>query len=770
LYVLENETPEKFKSNDFQVDRPVYFILEDNKHRFWFGTDNGVVRWDGKKAARYSLDHGLTGRETNRGAAIQDTQGRIWIGTTGGISIYDEAFDNDERFNPPPQVSLLNLQTGERKIPLNSSTGSIRLSHNNNTLAFHFRTISFLDETAIRVKSKLEGFEKKWSDEHYLTNQMIRYTSLPPGAYRFRLKAGNALGVWSTVVTSPQIIIPKPFQRTWWFYLLISLSAGFILYGIFRFFSEKRHAETLEKEVEKRTQQLHTVEKQYRNLFEESKDVVFMSTPDGALININPAGLELFGFQSKEEALAISSVKDLYYNAAHRHAFKEEIERKGFVKDYEIVYKRKDNEPIIAQVTATLVRDKAGKIAAYRGIVRDITDKKRLEQQLAQAQKMEAIGTLAGGIAHDFNNILGIILGYSELMLDEIPEENQLHLQALQIRTASERAAALVKQILAFSRQSKQERNPLKISLILKEALKLLRSTLPSLIEIRQDIRADSDIVLSDVTQVHQIIMNLGANAAHAMREKGGILQVTLDNVMIESAGASNPDEKTSNLYKNLKPGPYLRLIVSDTGHGIPPDVAKRIFDPFFTTKDPGEGTGMGLAVVHGIVKSHGGDISVYSEQEKGTSFHVYLPQMQGKAGTETKPKRGKKMPGGSERILLVDDEAALTQMGKQMLENLGYNVVTEASGVEALEHFRSRPDGFHLVISDVTMPRMSGIQLAKEIKHINPDIPIILCSGYSSAITIEQIKAFGISDFIMKPIVKSELARKVRYVLDKKK
>ncbi|NIM17090.1 MAG: response regulator [Candidatus Aminicenantes bacterium] len=399
---------------------------------------------------------------------------------------------------------------------------------------------------------------------------------------------------------------------------------------------------------------------------------------------------------------------------------------------------------------------------AYRGIIRDITDRKTLEQRLFQAQKMEAIGTLAGGIAHDFNNILGVILGYTELLMDDLPEGSQEHLNTRQILTAAERAKELVKQILAFSRQSKGERKPVKLSTVINEALRLLRSTLPSTIEIRQDIRVDpgADVVLADVTRLHQVMMNLGANAAHAMQKNGGIMDVILDEVYLDAGDVVD--------HKEIKPGPYLRLTVSDTGHGISPEVMERIFDPFFTTKTPGEGTGMGLAVIHGIVKDHDGDITAYSRPGKGSSFHVYLPRLEEEA--ELKTTLTEEIPGGSERILLVDDESALTQVGKQILERLGYEVEGKSNSLEALEVFRNEPDRFHLIISDVTMPQMTGIQLAIEAKRIRPRVPFILCSGFSTAITKEEIKSIGVNDFVMKPIIKGELARVVRRVLDENK
>jgi PAS domain S-box-containing protein len=756
LYIMENETLKKFTVNGFQVDRPVYFILEDPKNRLWFGTDSGVIRWDGKKQRKYTVAQGLIGNETNRAAGIIDNSGKIWIGTNRSVSIYDEQFDNSEAYNPPPKIRLLFIESSDQQIPLMANE-PVRLGYRQNTVTFHFQGVSFLDERFLCFKHKLEGFQKEWSKETYLYNQVLQYTNLAPGTYRFHLKAGNVLGKWSDEVVSPEIIILNPFYKSWWFLLLMVLAAGSLFYGVSRYFSKKRYAALLEKQVEERTHQLQTVEKRYQDLFQESKDVVFITNTRGKLLDINPAGVELLGFSSKQEILNTTSIRAFYNNLRDLAALRHTIERQGYVKDYELTLTRKDGEPIPTLMTATLTKNPEGKIVGYRGILRDITQQKKLEQQLIQAHKMEAIGTLAGGIAHDFNNILGAILGYTELVLDDAPEGTLMQKNTQHILNATQRAAGLVKQILAFSRQSKQEQKPLILADIVNEALKLFRSSLPATIEIRQKIKAVSGMIIGDPTQIHQVMMNLCANAAHAMKDTGGLLEVDLDEVIL--------DEDSLSGKKNLKPGTYLRLMVSDTGHGIPRAVMKRIFEPYFTTKETGEGTGMGLAVIHGIVKNHNGDISVYSEPGKGTSFHLFFPKIQGKA--EPDNKQTEKVPGGKERILLVDDEKALAEMGTQMLERLGYEVKGISNPLSALETFRLEPNRFQLVISDLTMPHMTLLQLAEEIKKIKPDIPVIICSGYSATLTEEQIKALGISDFIMKPVIKSELAQVVRRVLD---
>lgn len=410
----------------------------------------------------------------------------------------------------------------------------------------------------------------------------------------------------------------------------------------------------------------------------------------------------------------------------------------------------------LADTFSAYVSSALENVRLFKETARAYEELRITQGQLVQAQKMEAIGTLAGGIAHDFNNILTAIIGYTELAREEVPEGSRVQANLQEVLKAGMRAKDLVQQILMFSRQSTQEQKPLQMDSIVEEGLKLLRASIPTTIEIRPNIQRECGTVLGDPTQIYQVLMNLCANAAHAMREKGGVLEVSLMNVDIDAALAQHPD---------LKSGPYVRLTVSDTGHGMDRAVMERIFDPYFTTKEPGEGTGMGLAVVHGAVKSHGGAIAVDSEPGKGTTFHVYFPRME--RGGAPEAEAAASIPTGSERILFVDDEKALVDMIKQMIESLGYKVAGRTSSIEALEAFRAQPDKFDLVITDQTMPNMTGEMLARKLLRIRPDIPIILCTGYSESITKEKVKAMGIRELIMKPVVRSELARIIRDVLD---
>ncbi len=384
-------------------------------------------------------------------------------------------------------------------------------------------------------------------------------------------------------------------------------------------------------------------------------------------------------------------------------------------------------------------------------------NKEKLQSQLRQAQKLESIGVLAGGIAHDFNNILFPMIGFLEMMLDDIPGDSPLYDRLNKVLAGAKRASDLVRQILTFSRESANDPRPLKIQSIIKEVSNLIQSTLPATIEIRQYADSNCAPVMADPTHIHQVIMNLVTNAYHAMQEKGGMLEISLKETDLEFDDLKD---------LGMKPGPYVCLSVSDTGMGMDRAVSEKIFDPYFTTKEKGKGTGLGLAVVHGIVRTCGGDIRVYSEPGKGSVFHVYLPSI--KTGTGwLAPETTAPISTGDEHILLVDNENEIVEMGQQLLERLGYQVTSRTSSIEAMEAFRANPDRFDLVITDLTMPNMTGFQLSQKLLEIRPGIPIVLCTGFSEQITEETAKAMGIREYVMKPLVKSELAKIIRKVLD---
>jgi len=434
----------------------------------------------------------------------------------------------------------------------------------------------------------------------------------------------------------------------------------------------------------------------------------------------------------------------------------------GYEKPYETIGLRKNGEEYPIRLEARNIPYKGKQVRTVE--FRDITKRKqaeeereKLQNQLTQTQKMEAIGTLAGGIAHDFNNILSAIIGYTDLLQMKLFERSTEFNYAQQILNAGNRAKDLVKQILTFSRQSEHELIPVDVNTIIKETIKLLKSSLPTTIEIKQNIQSNC-LVMGDPTQIHQILMNLCTNAGHTMREKGGLLAIDLEITELK--------EKLISDQIKLAAGVYVQLSVSDTGQGIPAEILDRIFDPFFTTKELGEGTGMGLSVVHGIVKSYNGAIYVYSEGGTGTTFKIFLPAIERRA--EPKKRKAEDIPKGTEHILFIDDETILVEMGTSQLEALGYTVSSRTNSLEALELFKQKPDNFDLIITDMTMPKMTGDELAKEIKRVRPDIPIILCTGFSSKITSDSVKKLDIDALLMKPIIIRKMANSVRNVLDK--
>ena len=503
-------------------------------------------------------------------------------------------------------------------------------------------------------------------------------------------------------------------------------------------------------------------EKELRRLaavVEQAYENVMIADKNGIVEYVNPRFEEHTGYEGSDiVGKKLSSFRGGTYSDGHYRSLWRTV-ADGKTWTGRAVRKKKDGTAYEADTVVSPVRDSQGRIISTVVIERDVTEQVRLERQIRQAQKMEAIGTLAGGIAHDFNNIIAGIIGFTEMALEETQMGTPLNRRLSLVLKGAHRGRDLVKQILAFSRASEQEKKPLKISYVLDEALKFLRASIPATVEIKKNVLTHSDVIFADRTEIHQVLLNLCTNAAQAMREAGGILEVSLSD--------PEPASPEYGLPETENPTSYVKLSVRDTGCGMEPAVLERIFDPFFTTKRPGEGTGLGLSVVHGIVKRHEGLINVESVPGKGSAFHLYFPKLP----MEEMPadlQRGE-LPRGKGHILFVDDEELLVEMNRGRLEGLGYEVTTETDALRALDLFRDDPERYDLVITDYTMPQMTGIELAREMLATAPEIPIILCSGLDELVSREEVGKAGIREFLPKAAGKRELVKMIQALIAKK-
>jgi PAS domain S-box-containing protein len=530
----------------------------------------------------------------------------------------------------------------------------------------------------------------------------------------------------------PQLVEGKAVGRVW----------------SFRDVTTRRQAETA----------LRQSEEKFRTLFEESKDTIYMSTVDGRFLDINPAGVELFGYASKEELMAVDIARDLYAHPSDRYRFHRLIEQNGFVRDYELTLRTKSGEYRTVLETSTAVRNRQGEIIAYRGIIRDITERKQLEEQLRQAHKLQSIGTLAGGIAHDFNNILGIILGYAARLSRDASNPDRLNLSIDAITKAGERGAALVRQLLTFARQTDVQLESVHLNAIVEEVARIIRETFPKSISLSLELAHNLPSIIADSNQLHQVLLNLALNAKDAIPHTG---QITLATEVVDGAKLRRQISKAVD-------ESYVCLRISDTGTGMDAATLNRIFEPFFTTKRRGAGTGLGLAVVYGIVESHRGFIDVSSELGRGTTFRLYFPNPQVNIQKIQQASRTyQEIPGGSETVLVIEDEEMLIELLKSTLEAKGYHVLLARDGVEAVDLYRQYHHEIAVVLSDVGLPRLSGIELCRELKKINPAVKVALASGYLDQTMKQELATVDAKVFIQKPYNPDAVLRQVRAMID---
>lgn len=520
--------------------------------------------------------------------------------------------------------------------------------------------------------------------------------------------------------------------------------------GIIRDITDRKRADAALRESEEK----------FRALFEESKDMVYFSTVEGRFLEINPAGIELLGYSSKDEILQIDLKHEGYADSEDKMRFDQQMENQGFVKDWEVVLRRQDGRKLTVLETATAVRDENGRTVQYRGFMRDVTKQRLLERQFLQAQKMESIGTLAGGIAHDFNNILGIVLGHLALLERTRENEVQFEESIFSINQAVERGASLVRQILTFARKSETELEPVNINAAITELGKMLEETLPKTIEVALQLDKTIPVVSMDPTQLHQTMLNLCVNARDAMNGRGCL---TISTRLV-------PKHDVLARFPKASANHYAQVSVADKGTGMDEETKQKIFEPFFTTKEKGKGTGLGLAVVYGVLQAHSGFVDVETAMNVGTTFHLFFPIPEGILSiSEKEPGRQEDLSRGTETILLVEDEDVLRDLLTKLLEMQGYTVIPACDGDEAVKHFGEHADEIELVLSDIGLPKRSGWDAFKEMQKLDPNVCALLASGYLEPGQKSEILKSGVMRFIHKPYRMDEVLKAVREALDEK-
>ncbi|MEM1263333.1 MAG: two-component regulator propeller domain-containing protein [Pseudomonadota bacterium] len=764
---------EQFTERSGLPSATIYSGVADRNGNFWLGTGNGLTRFDPKAMTfeNYDTSHGLLSNEFTFGAAFRSREGKLYFGGNAGFNTF---FPEQIRGNAhPPKLAITAIRKQNQPLPLApllAATEPLLLTHRDYLLEFEVAGLDFAAPERNRYRFRLDGLDDDWIDVG--DKRSITYTNLEPGPYTFRAQAANNYGVWSRVeATLPFVVQPAPWA-TWWAYCIYAMAILGIASIVYRAQSAKlreqaaaRHAadlagmnRELTHEVGVRRQKERALEQEKRRAetyFNVAEVVLLTLDTSLQIVRVNDKGREILGVP--EDQLAGRYWLD-FVPAERREAVSETLRARLLqssaapLSDVELPMVGEDGQERLF-VWNTAVLNFQGEQPALFLSGMDVTRMRALEKQVRLREKMNAIGTLAGGIAHDFNNILQAIYGFTTLALDNLPEDDQKATYLKQVVKGADRARNLVKRILTFSNQKEYDLQAVDIGPVVKEACALLRGSLPATVEIDVNVDDSSQAVRADPTRIHQIVMNLGTNGAQAMGEQGGRLAVSMTDELVT-------DTRERGLAK-LRPGEYVVIRVRDTGVGMTPRTLEHIFDPFFTTKDTTESTGLGLTVVHGIVQSHGGEVFVQSEPGGGTEFSVYLPGT--RLGTVDTRVADMALWRGTESIALVDDEVWVLTVTRKILEAQGYRVVSFSSGADALVHIEKHAARFDILITDETMPKMTGSQLIKHVHETRQDLPAIIISGKLAPAAVNDPNTW----FLQKPFTAPEINEKVRFVLD---
>jgi PAS domain S-box-containing protein len=750
-------------------ENAVYAIVEDGLGGLWLTGPKGIVRlakheveramergpWVGRlHVRRLGVDDGMRTREANGGvfpSAWRARDGRIWVPTLRGVVVLDPA--RLAARAPAPPVRIESVVAREQ---LFAAGEAVHISAGARTIGFNFTALTFDSPREVRFRYRLEGFDTTWVEGG--TARVARYTNIPPGSYVFRVSAAHGDGPWSDQGAAIPLELEAHFYETASFRALVALLATALAIGIAAALHRRRvrQLQARERELVALVTDRTRAEERYRELFENATDAVFTTDLQGRLTSVNRRFVELTGYE-RDDLLGRGIGTLLYEEGGEPGELPAAWRTPTVATEMEIV--RRDGVHISHEISTRHVTT-GDRPTGMQAIARDVTERRRLEQRLLQAQRMEALGQLAGGVAHDFNNILVAIMGYSELLLEELMPENPHHADVTEIGNAARRAATLTRQLLAFSRQQVLQPRVLSLNEVVMELQSMLRRLLREDVDMRIMLAPSVGLVAADPGQLEQVLLNLVVNARDAMPSGGTITIETSATVLHQG---TTPDVGGVA----LAPGRYTVLEVRDNGTGMTPEVRARIFEPFYTTKAQGKGTGLGLATVHGIVEQSGGYVTCESQPGRGTTFRIFLPEIEGAAYRAAGPAVA--LPArGSETVLVVEDDAVVRGATRRILETRGYEVLEARNGVEALMQCADN-DAIDLVVTDMIMPEMNGYELTLLLRARRPGLPVVLMSGYAGDTVTGDEMLHAAAAFVEKPFTPESLAAKVRDVLDLK-
>ena len=788
------------------VEEPVFFLLDEpTQNAVWLGTGNGVLRLrqsgdDGRRLLRFSVEDGLAGRETNRAAAFQAADGRLWMGTDGGVSVFDPTFDREAR--QPPFIRLVSVEAGGRAHDPNQP---LRLAADDNDLSFHIRAVSLVDEDRVLLRRKLEG-EEEWS-EPFRNDPVLRYSNLRAGTYRLHLQASGADGVWSPATVSAPVTVRAPFWSTPWFLAVLTLTAGCLTWGLVTLVSQRRYFHRLRQDVADRTSALQASEDRYRKTFKAIDDGVVATDGDGRVQLLNPTAQRLTGW-SEEEARGrlVEEVLNVYLaldsdlsdergftagkgqqpGSKHQPSSKKQpgsvdpptgermsLLGEGFTDTIgptqTAVMESRDGRRRHIEMSTSPIASRDAGVTGLVFVFRDVTRKRRIEEELSRTQKLEAVGVLAGGIAHDFNNLLTVLMGNLSLIQDSIRLDPDTAKALADAETALVRARDLTQQLLTFSRGGAPVRETAKVSEVLRDSASfVLRG---SKVRFELDMGQDLWLVDIDAGQISQVMQNLLLNADQAM-PSGGTVHISARNVdrvpdPLGGRGAAGSSGAASK-------GRFVRIDVRDEGIGIPQDLQMRVFDPYFSTKE--EGRGLGLASAYAIVRKHDGLLTVRSSPGRGTTFSIFLPgSTHGLREGSRRDPSGPIPTGGlpefaGRRILLMDDDRVVRRTAGAMLERLGCEVVHAENGARVMSLYEEALDDgrrFDAVLMDLTVPGgMGGQEAVLRLRAIDENAVAVVYSGYSTDPVLAEYSDYGFDGRLSKPFRIRELAAVLEEVL----